>query len=276
MARRADLLLLILLAGCPDAPSAPRATAPVTPPREPAPAGVIPQRLPRLPDEGPVYGVPGWPSHAPPLAPGDGRAALQAHCSACHATTYVTMQPPLPAASWQAVVDKMIKTYGAQVGDDAAKEVLTYLAAHYTPETVEATYAAVAASAPADARDVGARVYRATCAPCHQPEGQGLAGAFPPLVGHVPALVTERRSHLVRLLLYGQQGPIEAGGQRFDAAMPGFGQLTDEEVAGVLSYVARSWGNDARLPAGWTPYAPAEVAAERGKALAPRDVHRQR
>jgi hypothetical protein len=45
------------------------------------------------------------------------------------------MQPPLPAATWQAEVTKMINTYGAQIPEDAAKAITAYLQAHYTPET---------------------------------------------------------------------------------------------------------------------------------------------
>jgi mono/diheme cytochrome c family protein len=269
-------LFILVLAGCPG-PTAP-ATAPVVsaPAAPPALATTLPQPLPRLPDEGPVYASGPWGTREPALAAGDGRAALQAHCSTCHSTTYVTMQPPLPAAAWEATVTKMLKTYGAQVPDEAAKQVLAYLSAHYTPETVEATYAALASSSAAAADDPGARVYRATCAPCHQQDGAGLPGAFPPLALHAPTLLPARRAHLVRLVLWGQQGPIEAAGQRFDGAMPGFAHLSDADLAAALNHVTRAWGNDAKLPAGTAPFTPEEVAAARGEPLAPREVHGKR
>lgn len=282
MARRRDLaaLLGLLLVGCPGEPGP--STSPPTPvvsatPAPPSlvPPGALAQRPPRLPDEGPVYAVDGFEAHTPPLAPGAGREALAARCSTCHSTTYVTMQPPLSRAAWEATVKKMIATFGADVPDDAAREVLEYLAAHYTPDTIEATYAALAASAPTG-DDVGARVFRATCAPCHQADGAGLPGAFPPLRGHAPTLVATRREHLARLVLFGQQGPIEAAGQRYDGAMPGSPQLTDAEVAAVLNYVTRAWGNAALLPAGAAAFSPEEVAAARATPLTPREVNARR
>lgn len=283
MARRAELLFVMSaalgLVGCPE-PTAPVVSTPAptaTEPPAPAPATTLAQPLPGLPLEGPVYTSGPWGTREPALAAGDGRAALRAHCSTCHSTTYVTMQPPLTAAAWEATVTKMLTTFGAQVPDDAAKQVLAYLASHYTPETVEATYAALAASSAASAADEpGARVYRSVCAPCHQQDGAGLPGAFPQLVAHAPTLLTARRAHLVRLVLWGQQGPIEAAGQRFDSAMPGFAQLSDAELAAVLNHVTRAWGNAARLPADTAPFTPEEVAAARGEPLTPREVHERR
>lgn len=95
-------------------------------PSQPAPAPAAP---------GAVYGVGPWPSYTPPLPDGPGKDAVIGTCSTCHSTTYITMQPPLPAATWKAVVDKMIKTFGANVSDDIAQGITEYLQAHYTPET---------------------------------------------------------------------------------------------------------------------------------------------
>ncbi|MCO5170254.1 MAG: c-type cytochrome [Planctomycetes bacterium] len=272
MARRPEPLLaalLLLLLGCPGAPGGPPAAPPAAPPL--LPPGAIAQPLPRLPDEGPVYAIDPLPARTPALVPGAGRDALVAHCSTCHSTAYVTLQPPLPEAGWRATLEKMQRTYGAEVPDAAAEQVLAYLAAHYTPETIDAAYVALQGAPAPD--DAGARVYRTACAPCHQPDGKGLPGAFPPLVGHAATLAADRREHLVRLALFGQQGPIEAAGQRFDAAMPGASHLSDEELAAVLNYVTRAWGNDARLPADAAPFRPDEVGRARGMSMTPREVH---
>jgi hypothetical protein len=45
------------------------------------------------------------------------------------------MQPPLPGLTWQAEVHKMIHTFGAQIPEEAAKEIIAYLKAHYAVET---------------------------------------------------------------------------------------------------------------------------------------------
>jgi len=45
------------------------------------------------------------------------------------------MQPPLPAATWEAEINKMINTHGARIPEDVAKKIIAYLQANYTPET---------------------------------------------------------------------------------------------------------------------------------------------
>lgn len=98
----------------------------------------------------------------------------------------------------------------------------------------------VVAAAAAD----GATVYAANCAVCHQATGQGLTGAFPPLVGSEwvqadPAVATA-------IVLHGLHGPIEVAGKTYQGVMPAFGgQFSDAEVAAVVSYIRTSWGNDA-------------------------------
>ena len=75
-----------------------------------------------------------YPSFVPELAEGDGKLEVQSFCMTCHSTRYITMQPPLPGATWEAEVGKMIKTYGAPIPDPTAKKITAYLQAHYTPE----------------------------------------------------------------------------------------------------------------------------------------------
>jgi hypothetical protein len=45
------------------------------------------------------------------------------------------MQPPLPGLTWQAEVHKMIHTFGAQIPEEAAREIIAYRKAHYAVET---------------------------------------------------------------------------------------------------------------------------------------------
>jgi mono/diheme cytochrome c family protein len=82
-----------------------------------------------------AFAVNPYPLHPPELAQGDGKAEVEGYCSACHSTRYITMQPPLPAATWEAEVTKMKKTFGATIPDEATTKVLHYLQAHYAPET---------------------------------------------------------------------------------------------------------------------------------------------
>jgi hypothetical protein len=48
-------------------------------------------------------------------------------------TTYITMQPPLPAGAWDATVQKMINGFGAAIPEESAGQIVTYLQAHYAP-----------------------------------------------------------------------------------------------------------------------------------------------
>jgi mono/diheme cytochrome c family protein len=93
----------------------------------------------------------------------------------------------------------------------------------------------------------GAKVFRAQCAQCHQAEGQGVAGVYPPLAG--AEWVTGHSEVLARILINGLNGPIEVAGNTYNGNMPAFGpgglNLRPVEIAGVLTYIRQEWGNDA-------------------------------
>ena len=92
--------------------------------------GVAPPLVPDAMYEGGAY-----PSFPPELASGEGSAETSSLCSQCHSTRYITMQPPLPAATWDAEVTKMIKAYGAPIPEGSAKKIRLYLQQQYTPDT---------------------------------------------------------------------------------------------------------------------------------------------
>ena len=79
---------------------------------------------------------------------------------------------------------------------------------------------------------------------CHQPDGKGLPGAFPPLVGSRNLLGPVDLP--TRIILKGLQGPLQAGGKYYNSMMPGHeGLLTDQQIADVLNYTRSAWGNKA-------------------------------
>lgn len=90
----------------------------------------------------------------------------------------------------------------------------------------------------------GATVYSGNCAACHQSNGAGLPGVFPPLAGSEWVLAADS-SIPVQILLHGLSGPLQVGGTSYSGVMPAFGQLQDGELAAVLSYLRASWGNNA-------------------------------
>lgn len=82
-----------------------------------------------------AYKINAFPLYTPELAPGPGRQDVQAYCNTCHSPSYIPMQAPLPAATWEAEVTKMGKVFGAQIPAESQASILKYLQAHYTPET---------------------------------------------------------------------------------------------------------------------------------------------
>ena len=89
----------------------------------------------------------------------------------------------------------------------------------------------------------GETVYLA-CVACHQPDGKGLPGAFPPLAGSERLLGPADIP--TRIILKGLQGPLRAGAKHYNGMMPGHEDLlTDRQIADVLNYTRTVWGNKA-------------------------------
>lgn len=95
--------------------------------------------------------------------------------------------------------------------------------------------------------DRGAKVYRNQCAQCHQAEGIGVPGVYPPLAGS--EWVTGHPQVTARILISGLNGPIEVKGNTYNGNMPAFGSsglaLSEKDIAGVITYIRQEWGNAA-------------------------------
>lgn len=88
----------------------------------------------------------------------------------------------------------------------------------------------------------GKAVYTKYCLVCHQADGTGVPGMHPPLgpgswVGNEP-------KELIAIMMKGLSGKIEVNGETYNGFMPSQAQLTDEEIADVLSYIRSSFGNN--------------------------------
>ncbi len=78
----------------------------------------------------------------------------------------------------------------------------------------------------------GETVYKANCLACHQANGQGIKGVFPALDGSPIATVKSRITEHIRQVIYGKNN------------MPAFGeQLSDTDIAAVVTYERNTWGN---------------------------------
>ncbi len=81
--------------------------------------------------------------------------------------------------------------------------------------------------------DEGKRVYNATCAACHMPNGEGLPGVFPALKGS--EMVLEDQTAHIDIVLNGKTG----------TAMQAFGKMLSlKDIAAVVTYERNAWGNN--------------------------------
>lgn len=100
-----------------------------------------------------------------------------------------------------------------------------------------------AASAPASLEEriaAGRRVYSQTCHACHQPDGNGVPGSFPPLAGS--DFLNTSPQIAISIVLNGLTGEIVVNGEKYNAVMPAL-KLSDDDIANVLTYVYSQWGN---------------------------------
>jgi len=106
--------------------------------------------------------------------------------------------------------------------------------------------------------DLGEELYHA-CVMCHGMGGDGIEGQYPPLRG--APLVIGPPSRLARVLINGLEGPTVVHGKTYDMPMPAAPLNDDTEVAAVMTFVRRSFGNRASAV---TPEFVAKVRAEIG------------
>jgi mono/diheme cytochrome c family protein len=129
----------------------------------------------------------------------------------------------------------------------------------------------------AAAQSDGAAIYATNCAGCHQADGAGLPGVFPPLAGHVGDLYAaeEGPRHLANVLLFGMQGAITVDGAEYAGVMPGWFQFSDDDVAAVLDHLMTAWGDADELDA-YVPISAEDVAQARRGGLSPQGVYDRR
>ena len=88
----------------------------------------------------------------------------------------------------------------------------------------------------------GMVLYNGTCSVCHQQNGEGLEGIFPPLANSDYLMADQRRA--VEIVLNGLSGPISVNGVSYSSVMPAMSQLNDDEIANILTFTLNSWGNE--------------------------------
>jgi nitrite reductase (NO-forming) len=91
---------------------------------------------------------------------------------------------------------------------------------------------------------LGAVVFKSNCMACHQENGQGIAGAFPPLARS--DYLNADRIRAIKVITGGLQGKVKVNGQTYDGVMPSW-TLPDQDIANVINYIYANWGNSKRV-----------------------------
>ncbi len=107
----------------------------------------------------------------------------------------------------------------------------------------------------------GQALFNGTCSTCHQANGAGLEGIFPPLAAS--DFLTQPSAAAIGVVVNGLSGKVTVNGKDYTSVMPPMSQLNDDEVANILTFVYANWSNDGRV------VTPAEVAAVRASTERP-------
>jgi mono/diheme cytochrome c family protein len=91
--------------------------------------------------------------------------------------------------------------------------------------------------------DEGKNLYSKNCMSCHQSDGSGVPGMYPPL--QKSNWVNGDKKRLIKIMLNGLQGEIEVNNETYIQSMPSHSYLTDDQIAKVLSFIRKNFGNDA-------------------------------
>ncbi len=193
------------------------------------------------------------PHFEPELPAAPGRSDFLVVCVSCHSPRYVSMQPLLSQRQWEESVDKMAKTYGAQMDQEQRKSILGYLVATRgpgagtnVPPAADDDFASAQKLAPrpqsvvslklaSDANDQaaelshGAELYTHDCAACHGPNGRGDGMVGQVLLRRPKNLAATRFSLrlLSEVLWNGKPG----------TAMPSWRGLPHRDLAALAAYV---------------------------------------
>jgi nitrite reductase (NO-forming)/hydroxylamine reductase len=109
---------------------------------------------------------------------------------------------------------------------------------------------------------LGESLFNSNCAACHQTSGSGMSGVFPPLAGSDYLLADKSRA--INTVIGGLSGEVMVNGKVYNAVMPNFSYLKDDDVANIITYIMNSWGNK-----GYQVIASDVAAARSGKKAVP-------
>ncbi len=190
-----------------------------------------------------------WHRNAPRLRLGEVLDRCYASAVARHSTGFLLASldvPPDPSVLAERIYPAAIRAFAA----NRSPQILARLETDDSPlaralkEAVKETITRKTHTPPADQLARGESIYERTCAVCHQRDGSGVDGAFPPLDGS--PRTTGDPAKAIRIVLHGMTGPVDVPGKlTVNSLMPPLATLDDSEIADVLTFIRHAWSNDA-------------------------------
>jgi mono/diheme cytochrome c family protein len=136
---------------------------------------------------------------------------------------------------------------------------------------------ATAVTGAGGAKAASSAVFVTNCAVCHQSDGRGVPGLYPPLANSVGNYlrVNKGRAYLIQVVSFGMSGSLVSHGQSYSGYMPSWPQLNDQEIADALNEVLTRF-NGGLLPKDFSRFTANEVKGVRAKQLSSTDVLKER
>lgn len=151
-------------------------------------------------------------------------------------------ETPAPVPTWAWIIFILIVAWGLYYASSEWKPGPEYASTPtYAPKTGAIQNAEVNTEGKAN---LGANLYRTSCSSCHQENGQGIEGVFPPLSGN-PVVNADDPTEHIQTVLFGTEGRT-INGKKYVGQMPAWeSQLSDDEVTAIINHERTSWGNNA-------------------------------
>jgi len=90
----------------------------------------------------------------------------------------------------------------------------------------------------------GKEIYELNCANCHQKDGKGLQNLYPPIAG---SNYLKNKEKVIYIIKNGLAGEILVNGKKFNQPMPANYQLTNLDIAEVVTYIYNEWNGETKI-----------------------------
>ncbi|GHA88117.1 c-type cytochrome [Modicisalibacter luteus] len=119
----------------------------------------------------------------------------------------------------------------------------------------------------------GATLYQQNCAACHQANGEGVPGVYPPLGSRLAAWseIDSGRHYLANVIRHGMMGSITVSQQTYSGVMPPWARFDNAQLASLLNYITETLPGDPNLDI--EEFSAEEVARLTEKSVTPLQVH---